>query len=176
MADMEYMTFARSVFTDTVAPVINSISRASGSLMPIGNFPLVVTYSDTGSVINAGSFTGRIYTWDGVSAWSVTNIAPTYMTLSGAATTSTGRLTVSGLPYGKYRFDISVADTIGNIATQSVIYYIDAIEWSISSDTYDIGSLSPGSQIFGTGEMIVTVRTVGAAFSLKMIGTSTLTK
>ncbi len=176
IADMQYITFAKSVFTDTVAPVINSISIASGVLLPIGNFPLTVTYSDTGSAISAGSFTGKIYAWDGVSAWGVTDLSPTYMTLSGAATTSTGRLTVSGLPFGRYRFDISVADTVGNIATQSIIYYIDAIDWSISSDTYDIGTLSPGPQIFGTGEMIVTVRTVGAAFNLSMIGTSTLTR
>lgn len=98
------------------------------------------------------------------------------MTLSGTATTSTGNLTVAGLPFGKYRFDISVADTVGNTQTQSVIYYVDAIDWSISSDTYDIGTLSPGLQIFGTGEMIVTVRTVGAAFILSMLATNTLTK
>ena len=144
--------------------------------MPIGNFPLVVTYSDTGSSINTASFTGRIYAWDGVSAWGTTNLAPSYMTISGAATSSTGNLTIAGLPFGKYRFDISVADTAGNTQTQSVVYYIDAIDWSISSDTYDIGTLSPGPQIFGTGEMTVTVRTVGAAFNLSMIGTSTLTR
>jgi hypothetical protein len=176
VADTTYMTFAKSVPTDTTPPVINSVSIASGALLPIGNFPLVVTYSDTGSAINAGSFTGKIYAWDGVSAWGVTDLAPSYMTFSGAATTSTGRLTVSGLPFGRYRFDISVADTMGNLQTQSVIYYIDAIDWSISSDTYDIGTLSPGPQIFGTGEMVVTVRTVGAAFNLSMIANNTLTK
>jgi hypothetical protein len=174
MADMQYITFAQA--GDITPPVINSVSIASGALLPIGNFPLVVTYSDTGSAINAGSFTGKIYAWDGVSTWTATNIAPIYMTLSGAATTSTGRLTISGLPFGKYRFDISVADTAGNTQTQSVVYYIDAIDWSISSDTYDIGTLSSGPQIFGTGEMVVTVRTVGAAFNLSMLSTNTLTR
>ncbi len=176
VGDMSYMTFAKSVPTDTTPPVINTISVSSGALFPIGNFPLTVSYSDTGSTINTASFTGKIYAWDGVSAWGVTDLAPGYMTLSGAATTSTGRLTISGLPFGKYRFDISVADTIGNMQTQSIVYYIDAIDWSISSDTYDIGILSPGPQIFGTGEMIITVRTVGAAFNLSMIATNTLTK
>ncbi len=156
--------------------MITSISITSGALLPIGNFPLTITYSDTGSTINTASFTGRIYAWDGVSAWGVSNLAPTYMTLSGVATTSTGNLTVSGLPFGKYRFDILVADIAGNIQTQSVVYYIDAIDWSISADTYDIGTLSPGPQIFGTGEMVVTVRTVGAAFNLSMLATNTLTK
>ena len=176
ISDMQYITFGQSA-GDTVAPVISSISHASGSLMPIGNFPLVVTYSDTGSSINTASFTGRIYSWDATgSVWNTTNLAPSYMTLSGAATTSTGNLTIAGLPFGKYRFDISVADNAGNMTTQSMVYYVDAIDWSISSDTYDIGTLSPGPQIFGTGEMIVTVRTVGAAFSLSMIATNTLAK
>lgn len=98
------------------------------------------------------------------------------MTLSAAATTSTGQLTIVGLPFGKYRFDISIADTLGNTTTQSNTYYIDGLSWNISSDEYDIGTLSPGPQIFGTGEMIVTVQTVGAAFNLKMIGANTLTK
>jgi hypothetical protein len=176
VADMEYATFAKAVISDITPPVINSVSIASGALLPIGNFPLVITYSDTGSTINTSSFTGRIYAWDGVSAWGVTDLAPSYMTLSGAATTSTGRLTVAGLPFGKYRFDISVADTAGNIATQSITYYIDAIDWSISSDTYDIGNLVGGIQAFGTGEMTVTIRTVGAAFNLSMIANNTLTK
>ena len=81
IADMQYITFGQAA-GDTVAPTIISISRSSGSLMPIGNFPLIVTYSDTGSNINTASFTGKIYAWDGVSAWGATNLAPTYMTLS----------------------------------------------------------------------------------------------
>ena len=177
IADMEYVTFAKTVSSDTVSPIINSISIASGALLPIGNFPLVVTYSDTGSAINAGSFTGKIYSWDATgSVWNITNLAPTYMTLSGAATTSTGNLTIAGLPFGKYRFDISIADTAGNIATQSITYYIDAISWNISSDQYDIGTLTPGIQSFGTGEMIVTIQTVGAAFNLKLISSNPLAK
>ncbi len=176
IADMQYITFGQSA-GDTVAPVITSISRASGSLMPIGNFPLVVTYSDTGSAINTASFTGKIYSWDATgSVWNITNIAPSYMTLSGAATTSTGQLTIAGLPFGKYRFDISVSDNAGNTTLQSIVYYIDDIEWSISADTYDIGTLISNIQAFGTGEMIVTVKTVGVGYTLKMIGANTLAK
>lgn len=175
IADMQYITFAQA--SDVTPPVISSVSIASGALLPIGNFPLVVTYSDTGSAINAGSFTGKIYSWDATgSVWNITNIAPSYMTLSGAATTSTGQLTIAGLPFGKYRFDISVSDNAGNTQMQSVTYYIDGIDWSISSDTYDIGTVIGNTQSFGTGEMIVTVRTVGAAFNLKLVGTTTLTK
>ena len=124
---------------DIVPPVFSSFSIASGTLLPVGNTTLTVGYSDTGSTINPASFSGKLYSWDATgSLWNTTNLAPAYMTISGTTTTSTGRLAVVGLPFGKYRFDISVADTVGNIATQSMTYYIDAIDWSVSSDTYNI--------------------------------------
>ncbi len=124
---------------DIVPPVFSSFSIASGALLPVGNATLTIGYSDTGSAVNPASFSGKLYSWDATgSLWNTTNLAPTYMTISGATTTSTGRLTVVGLPFGKYRFDISVADTVGNIAIQSMTYYIDAIDWSVSSDTYNI--------------------------------------
>lgn len=43
--DMQYITFGQP--GDLIAPTITSISLASGSLMPIGNFPLTITYNDT---------------------------------------------------------------------------------------------------------------------------------
>jgi hypothetical protein len=60
------------------------------------------------------------------------------MTISGVPTSSTGILNISGLPYGKYRFDISVSDNAGNVELRSYTYFVDAIEWSVSSDQYDI--------------------------------------
>jgi hypothetical protein len=48
---------------------------------------------------------------------------------------------VTGLPFGKYRFDLSISDTSGNITTQSYTYFVDAIEWTISADTYNIGNI-----------------------------------
>jgi hypothetical protein len=172
--DMQYITFAQA--GDTVPPIINSISRASGSLMPIGNFPIIIGYSDTGSLINPASFTGRIYSWDGIGAWNITNLAPTYMSLTGAPTTATGVLAVANLPFGKYRFDYSIADNDGNITTQSSIYFIDALEWSISSDQYDIGTVIPNIETFGSGDMVVTVKTIWAWFVIKMTWSNTLAK
>ncbi len=166
IADMQYITFGQ--LGDVIAPTILSVSRASGSLMPIGNFPITIGYSDTGSLINPGSFTGRMYSWDGVSAWNATNIAPTYMTFTSGATTSTGDLTIMNLPFGKYRFDFIIGDNAGNITTQSYTYFVDAIEWSISSDEYDIGTVIPNTTAFGTGVMTIIVKTVGAPFTVKM--------
>ncbi len=128
--------------------------------MPIGDFPLIVTYSDTGSQVDTASFTGKIYSWNGVNAWNSTDLAPTNMSISPSPSTTTGSLAIANLPFGKYRFDISISDNAGNTTTQSYIYYVDAIEWSISSDQYDIGTVLPSTQNIGTGTMTITVKTV----------------
>jgi hypothetical protein len=62
--------------------------------------------------------------------------------------------------------DLSIADTAGNIATRSFTYFVDAIDWTISADTYNIGNITQNIATFGTGELVVTVRTVGAGFAL----------
>lgn len=51
---------------------------------------------------------------------------------------------------------------------------MDAIEWSASSDQYDIGTVVPDTQVFGSGIMTITVKTVGAPFTVTMIATNTL--
>ena len=85
--------------TDITPPNILSNSVASGTLAPIGTFPITVTYSDTGSAINPASFTGKIYSWDATgSTWSLTNIAPSYLSVTSSST-STGLLQLTGLPF-----------------------------------------------------------------------------
>lgn len=151
IADMQYITFANSVPTDTTPPTITAINIASGTLIPSSNFTLITNFSDTGSSINTSSFSGRIYAWDSTgSTWSPMNIASSYMTITGTTTTSTGQLQVQNLPFGKYRFDIIIADTLGNTLTQSYTYFVDAIIWTISTPVYPIGSVPLGSDTFGT--------------------------
>lgn len=176
IADMQYVTFAQGVSTDSTPPVINSTNIASGTLIPTSNFTLIVGYSDTGSAISPSSFTGRIYLWDSTgSTWSLTNIAPSYMSITGTTTTSTGQLQVRGIPFGKYRFDILISDTAGNTLTQSYTYFVDAVIWTISAPLYPIGSAPLGASTFGSGELIITIETVGAGFNLSMLRTTDLT-
>lgn len=56
ISDMQYITSGQP--GDLIAPNISSVSLASGSLMPIGNFSITIGYNDTGSLINTTSFTG----------------------------------------------------------------------------------------------------------------------
>ena len=85
IADMQYITFAKLVPTDTTPPNILSNSVASGTLAPIGNFPITLTYSDTGSAIDSASFTGKIYAWNATGAtWFATDISSSYLTVTSA--------------------------------------------------------------------------------------------
>lgn len=86
----------------------------------------------------------------------------------------TGSFSITTLPSGKYRFDRIVRDTMGNLQISPSTLYIDGVEWMISSPLYDIGGSQTDVSGFGSGELIITVRTVGAGFSLGMIRTDDL--
>ncbi len=117
-------------------------------MIPSGNFGITLTYSDTGSSIDISSFTGEIYAWNATgSTWGVTDIASSYMSVSGSPTSSTGNLQITNLPFGKYRFDISISDTAGNTTTQSFTYFVDKIEWTVSAPLFSIGNVQ--SSILG---------------------------
>lgn len=147
IGDLQYVTFGQ--VGDIVPPTILTNSKSSGALLPIGNFTIVNTYSDTGSLINPLSYTGRLYSWNTTGAtWNATNIAPSYMSITGATSTTTGTLLVNNLPFGKYRVDVSISDNAGNTQTQSYTYFVDAVEWSVSGDTYDIGTAVPNTSTF----------------------------
>jgi len=40
------------------------------------------------------------------------------------------------------------------------------MSWSISSDTYSLGDIPGNTTMFGTGELTITVQTIGAGFIL----------
>lgn len=160
---------------DTVPPMITSENAASGTLAPSGNFTYQFSYTDTGSSINTSSVKLAIYSWNtGSLTWNTTNLAPSYST-PGTITSSTGIFQIQNLPYGKYRFDRIISDTNNNQLTSSSTIFVDAIEWTISSPIYDIGGQQTDIAGFGSGELLITVKTVGAGFSLDMQRTQDLT-
>lgn len=159
LSDMQYITFAQD--GDVTPPTITSINIASGTLIPHGNFSLTYNYTDTGAGIDAVTATGQIYSWNaGSSSYNATPLAG-YMSITSNSAAST-TMDVTGLPFGRYRFDMSISDALGNTTTQSYTYFIDAIEWTVSADTYNIGDMVPLNNSFGTGELLITIRTVGA--------------
>jgi hypothetical protein len=175
ISDLQYTTFWKTIPTDTTPPSITSINIASWTLIPTWTFSLIASYSDTWAGINPASFSGRIYAWDATGAtWSLTNIAPSYMLYSWVPSTSSWGFDITNLPFGKYRFDIIIADTAGNTLIQSYTYFVDQIEWTLSSSFYNIGNAPLGTNTFWTWDYILTVRTVWAWFNLTLIRSNDL--
>lgn len=172
IADMQYITFGQA--GDITPPSISSASIASGTLIPHGNFALTYNYSDVGTGIDPATAIGQIYSWNsGTLSYNPTPLG-WYMTLwSSSATNAT--MNISNLPFWRYRFDMSITDNAGNSTTQSFTYFVDRIEWTISADTYNIGNIVQNVATFWTGELTVTIRTVGAGFSLTTAPVSLLT-
>jgi len=173
IADMQYVTFAE--WWDITPPTIASNSIASGTLMPHGNFSLTYTYTDTESGINASTATWRIYSWNsGTNSYNTTALGG-YSVLA-IANSSSATINIANLPHGRYRIDLSISDNAGNITTQSYTYFVDAIEWTISTDVYNIWDIVWNTTVFWTGELMVTIRTVWAWFSLTTSPLSALTR
>lgn len=150
--------------TDTVKPIIWSMTPLTWGLLPSGqNVTLSYSYSDTGSQIDQTSATGVLSKWNtGSSLWITQTGALTPIVVNSGSTT----FSATTLAYGKYKFDTTIKDNKANTTTGSTIFYVDAIEFQISTDTNDIGVLVPWNNNFSTWEIIVTVKTVGAAFSV----------
>jgi hypothetical protein len=76
---------------------------------------------------------------------------------------------VTGLPYGRYRAWFALQDNAGNSILISHEFYVDEIEFLISQGELDIGDISDSGIIqTSADELIITVRTVGAAFDVTM--------
>lgn len=96
------------------------------------------------------------------------------MTSGMGGMSGTGVFQLQNIPYGKYRFDQYVSDVEGNVRIEPIVLYIDQIEWNVSQAGYDIGSLNPGVTGFGSGDIVITVKTIGAGFDLSLERTADL--
>lgn len=85
-----------------------------------------------------------------------------------------GSFVTNLLAYGQYRATFTISDSAGNNTQQISSFYVDAPSMSISTGSYAIGTLSPGSTTLGTGGMTVTIQTLGAGFRLSLGGSGTL--
>ncbi len=74
----------------------------------------------------------------------------------------TGIFLLKNLPYGKYRYMVSVGDYAGNIRTIGNIFYVDEVEFTINTGSVRIGLISSGNLAtsYPNDELILTVKTV----------------
>lgn len=152
---------------DDLPPSITYSGIASGSLVPRGITSMQMSYADIGwSGINPWSATVTLEKWNNNTGLWGADIASTYTSKTTTATSSL--VQISNLSYGKYRMTFSIADTVGNVATYTRIFFADEIEIMINTGAIDIGAVMVGNMQFSSQELIITVKTVGAWFSLTM--------
>ena len=77
-------------------------------------------------------------------------------------------ITLANLPFGKYRLDTQISDNAGNTTAIQTIFYVDQLEWSISHDVHDIGDIRANTLKNAPGELVITVKTIGAPFRITM--------
>ena len=160
--------------TDSAAPTINAFAPVDDSVLPIGNFNIIFDHTDSESGIDVASSTLTLQKWNGASYGA--DIAGTYVNFwTSVINTTSAVFPVSWLPYGKYKWVYSIEDTFWNIASQDIFFYVDQIEFTINQPSVNIGNLETGVTLFSTDEIIVTVKTVGVGFNVKMRQTSNMT-
>lgn len=121
--------------------------------------------------INAASASLVIEKWNG-SAW--TSVSSAYTT--GSISTASASYRTNALPLGRYRATFSINDTAGNTSTPEVIvFYVDALQVSVTTTTLPIGVLGTSSATFSTTTTTVTISTIGAGFSLSTLGDAVMT-
>ncbi len=171
--EISYSSYAKIDTTDAIDPTITSFTPSSWSLLPIWNFTIDYEFNDAESGIDTESEVGTLQKWDG-TMWG-TNIAWTYLSLDSI--TSTGAVyQITGLPYGKYRSWFWIQDNSGNSSFIQHEFYVDEVEFIISHSEIDIGSISSAGEVqTSSGELTVTIKTVGAAFNVTMDPNTDLT-
>jgi hypothetical protein len=84
--------------------------------------------------------------------------------------TSTASFNISGLEYGRYQAGFEIFDISGNSSFILHEFYVDEIEFIISTAEVDIGGISLENTLYTSSDTLtITVKTVGAAFDVTML-------
>lgn len=156
-----------TINADITAPIITATTPENDDIIPIwNNLSLDFSYNDAGSWVNTGSISLILQKWDGVSSyWS--DLFWTNVSID-SITESDSNYTANWLDFGRYRAQFSMADVAGNIQNEEIIFYIDEIEFIVSTGSLDIGSLETWTATFSDEEITITVRTVWTQFNVLM--------
>lgn len=150
---------------DVVLPSIVGYT-ANYSLFPHGNPSLRYTYSDTGG-ISASSATLSLERDSGTGTY----VAVTGAVASSGITASGATYSLTGLQSGLYRATFAVSDLADNTAESSTVFLVDAFSMTVGTGSLSLGLLNSAGTT-ETAEVVVTIRTVGAPFSLSLSGAS----
>ena len=164
--EIEYSSYAMIDTTDNIDPTISSFTPNSWALLPIWNFEIEYEFSDGDSGIDIWSEDIFLQKGDGTIWWA--DIAGTYISLD-TITSTWASYNATGIPFGRYRVWFEISDNAGNTTFIIHEFYVDEIEFIISTPEVDIGEVSfGGTQYTSSDTLRVTVKTVGAEFSVHM--------
>jgi len=167
-AFVDYITY-QNTNVDLISPVISSINFLSWSLLPWWNHNIFINYSDAGSWINTSSDLMTLNKWNWTIWWP--DISATWLNLWTKIINSTSATyTTNNLAYWKYRYNFQISDNNWNSSSTWAVFYIDRPEIIVNTGSY-ISSVWP---IFPTDEIIVTIKTVWAAYKLEFLENTTL--
>lgn len=156
--EIQYSEYIQVDASDVISPVISSYSPEDNFLFPIGNFDMNYTYSDEDSGINTSSYSLALQKWDGTS-WG-SDISASYESLNSVSSTAAS-LSISNLPFGRYRATFYIQDNAGNAQFVQHELYVDEVEFSISDSEHDIGNLILGGGLRESDEeLTLIVKTV----------------
>jgi len=162
-SNSSYITFG---YKDITPPSLSLTGNVmSGRLMPIGKWNIILAYDDTESGVSTGSLSLTLEKYNSTLG-SYDAATSSWLTESWTRTITGSTWLMNGVSYGKYRLTANISDRWGNQTSTGFIFFVDGVDWTISSDRYTLWDLASGITTFGSGSLTITVKTVGAAFAL----------
>ena len=133
---------------------------------PTWNFTLDITYEDVWWWIDLTTDDLKLYKYNWTTWWA--NIAPTYINFwTKSIWKNHAVFSVVGLDLWKYKYVFSIDNLSGHTNTKEVVFYVDRPEFNINTGIQDIWLLTDNLK-FLSPERLVTVRTIGAPYTVTM--------
>jgi hypothetical protein len=158
---------------DTISPTISGYFPSDDVLLPYSEPTISIDYSDNiwWVWIDTNSDMLTLYKWDEFNNSWWNNIASDYLDLNWKVITDTKAIynTLRSFPYGKYKADFSITDKAWNTLNKSIVFYIDQFSYDINVSSINIWDITPNVLKYSENEVILTVKTLWAWFTINMI-------
>lgn len=156
---------------DAVAPTITQSSIPDSQILPSGNYTQTYAYTDDVGISATPVTTFLLEKNNGSGVYN--DVTSAGVTNSGASA-SAANFTLRNLAAGAYRATFSVRDSAGNPAQKITIFYVDNAQVSVVNTSVKIGAVFSDTLKTGVTKSVITVRTIGTPFDLKLTGNTTL--
>lgn len=148
---------------DTTPPTFWAFSPKNNSLVPKGDFEIIVPHSDEWwSWINLSSNSYWLYKWEN---GYFSNIKQDYISLSNISLTETTYWFKKPLPYWKYLFLVSISDYSWNVSIAFSYFYVDEPKITLNKSAFN-STVWVDDKTYD--KLICNVETVWAPYKLEI--------